>query len=58
MTTKPSKDRLREIERALADDYEIVKNLRKNHGSLSEEKIREKLDDLQSDRIDPKRSGG
>ncbi len=54
MTTKPSKDRLREMERALADDYEIVKNLRKNHGSMTEDEIREKLDGLQSDRIDPK----
>lgn len=54
MTTKPSKDRLREIERALADDYEIVKNLRKNHGSMTGDEIREKLDELQSDRIDPK----
>jgi len=54
MTTKPSKDRLREMERALADDYEIVKNLRKNHSSMTEDEIREKLDELQSDRIDPK----
>jgi len=51
--TKPSKDKLRDIERALADDYQIVKELRKNHSTMTGDQIRERLDDLQTDRIDP-----
>jgi len=45
------KQTLKEMQKALSDDWRTIKNLVENHGSMSDEEIREELGDLQVDMV-------
>lgn len=45
------KQTLKEMQKALSDDWRTIKNLVENHGNMSDEEISEELGDLQVDMV-------